>query len=270
MADSASYMNSLEGGVGNFMSIIRYAGKSDPGLVRPNNEDNWCTVPLTGANRSGRQGYLLAVADGLGGHAAGETASRIACETLVTSFRPEDGPYDPGGLPQQLETVIRRAHATILDHARENMEFRGMGTTISVLILLCGRLLIGHVGDSRIYRVRRGSIEQLTRDHTQVQHLLDTGQLTPEAASAHPMRHVLKQALGANDTLQEVYTRRDSIEAGDIFLLCTDGLHDMLGNREICDILLAAEEPDAACRHLISAALKAGGKDNVTALVARI
>jgi len=249
---------------------ISSAGKTDIGLKRKNNEDRYLIIDNkdTGYDFY-RLGKMFAVADGMGGHLAGETASRMACDALLAYYNEgsAENHLSPENLSIRLENVIHTASKQISDFAYENREYAGMGTTLSVLILHKENALIAHVGDSRIYRVRGDEFKQLTTDHTQVQEMVDMGQLTLEEAAYHPLRHILTHAVGRETGSGTVYTCIEQLQEKDVFLLCSDGLHDMMSDVEIKKVFLKGPSPQAACEKLVAQALKHGGKDNVTVVV---
>ncbi|MFO7558588.1 MAG: Stp1/IreP family PP2C-type Ser/Thr phosphatase [Desulfobacterales bacterium] len=247
---------------------ISSAGKTDIGLKRKNNEDRYLILDDKVSGYSvDRLGSMFAVADGMGGHLAGETASRMACDALLAYYQEADNHLSPEKRLARLAEMIQAASKKISDFAFENKAYAGMGTTLSVLVLHQENSLIAHVGDSRIYRLRGNEFKQLTTDHTQVQELVDMGQLTLEEAVYHPLRHILTQAVGREQGSGAIYTRMEKLQKKDVFLLCSDGLHDMMSDDEIKKILLQNPSPKAACEKLVAVALKHGGKDNVTAAV---
>lgn len=232
------------------------AAVSDRGRVRDSNEDSALELPDRG---------LFAVADGMGGHAAGEVASRLAVETLEERLSADDS------LPsaEQLTGAVRGANRSILRDADENPERSGMGTTLTALALEAdGRWRIGHVGDSRAYLYRDGELRQLTTDHSWVGRRVASGELTREEARRHPMSSVLERALGTSRDV-EVDLEEGRAEAGDLFLLCSDGLSDMLPHDELESLLAPDGDPAEAADHLVSAANRAGGRDNVTVVLVR-
>ncbi len=221
--------------------------------TRQRNEDSLGVHPDAG---------LLVVADGLGGHAAGDVASRMAVDVV------EAAAVDEG---QTLAQALRAAHAALIEAGRDGRGAPGMGTTC-VACQLHGRLLeIAWVGDSRLYRMRDGRLEQLSRDHSYVQSLVDAGELTVEAAATHPQRHVLAQCLGgaAADGI-EVEAQTIPAEPGDRLLLCTDGLTGELADARIAELLAAEADDGRAAQALVDASLAAGGHDNVTVIVATV
>lgn len=252
---------------------VRYCAKSDVGLRRHNNEDHSLIVDPSGNHENLKElGLTFVIADGIGGHAAGEIASRTACEELVSAYyrddllRQEHADIHEWKM-RKLEQAIRSAHNKIIDLATESVELRGMGTTLSALVLTEGKALIGHVGDSRIYRRRDNASERMTIDHTRSQSLIDMGQILPEEVNSLCYGHILTHALGGYDALTDVFTRIEDVQDGDLFLLCTDGLHGFVTDSEIERILLTHSLPQTACDELVQAALRKGGYDNVTVIV---
>ncbi len=227
--------------------------RTDVGRTRQRNEDSL---------RVHRDAGLLVVADGMGGHAAGDVASRMAAE-VVESAAVDDG--------QTLAQALRLAHEALIEAGREGRGAPGMGTTC-VACRLHGRLLeTAWVGDSRLYRMRGGRLEQLSRDHSCVQSLVDAGELAAEAVATHPQRHVLAQCLGgAAPEGMEVEAETIAAEPGDRLLLCTDGLTGELPDARIEELLAAEADDRRAAQALVDAALAAGGHDNVTVIVATI
>jgi PPM family protein phosphatase len=235
---------------------IDFAGRTHPGHVRARNEDALLQRPERG---------LFAVADGMGGHAGGDIASRIAIDVL------DERLTDPSGdTASQLHATMRAAHDAILKAARADRALTGMGTTLTALQIDAGeRCTLAHVGDSRAYRLRAGSLDQLTRDHTWVQQQVDAGLLSPDQARSHPYASMLTCALGVEAAALDVEIFDWIAEPGDIVLLCTDGLVARLDDDAVRSILIGHPKLDAAADALIGAANAAGGPDNSTvALVA--
>jgi len=256
----------------NFYSAIKSCGKTDIGLFRKNNEDSYLIVdPGNEAYDVSHSGLLFAVADGMGGHAAGEVASKMACEGLLeyyeSSIDQETGSSDLVFRLEQLRRVIDKTNEEIYQYAQTYPEFSGMGTTLSVLVLFPEFGIIGHVGDSRIYRFRNRSLKQLTVDHTEVQAMIDTGHLTPEEAVVHPFRHALLQALGTMADLETIDTGIESVQPGDLYLLSTDGLHDSISDEDIKQTLGETGDIHMACERLTDLALKKRGRDNITLII---
>ena len=242
------------------MSTLYFAtaAKSAVGLVRSGNEDSALT------SRS-----LIAVADGMGGHAAGEVASRIAISTLAEESQAfTNKEIDIESADDLFSTSLQVIDTTISEYAIENPELAGMGTTLSALFLREGAVAALHVGDSRIYRLRGSSFEQLSTDHTVIQELLDQGRITPADVATHPQRSVLTQVLmgdGRNQPSLSIY----EVKADDRFLLCSDGLTTVLSDKEIKSIL-KGKARGAAVDALVDAAYINGAPDNVTVIVADV
>lgn len=235
-----------------------HAARTDVGRVRTQNEDAYLAVPEAGA---------FAVADGLGGHAAGEVASRLAVRVLADHVGPTGPDRSPEVARKTLLAALRESNRVILEEAGRDPALRGMGTTLTALLLADDRAwAIGHVGDSRAYRLRGGSLERLTRDHTVVQQLVERGRLTEEQARVHPRSSVLTRALGIEREVEaELYDGR--ARAGDRFLLCSDGLTAMVPEDRIQELLEEAGDPSEVADRLVGAANQAGGADNITVLV---
>ena len=219
------------------------------GKVRYNNEDSLIVI----------EPETYAVADGMGGASAGEVASQMLVETVKNFLSKSARPWDENILAQ----AILLANDKILNTARRHEEYHGMGTTATILSLDGGRAYFAHVGDSRIYLLRNNSFQQLTEDHSYVETLVRRGELTAEEARVHPMKNVLTQAVGAVTNLH-IDKANFPVEREDIFLLCTDGLTNMVDDAAVVKILQTAKNPADA---LIEAALDAGGRDNVSVIV---
>lgn len=255
---------------------VRHCEKSDIGLQRHNNEDSFLVVDQH-CNHYDLQKYgmLFVIADGLGGHAAGEIASKMACEEAVSGYYADDLIF-PDNVDevelrlQKLEKTIRSAHNKIINFARQQEKLRGMGTTLSVLVLANDQALIAHVGDSRIYRCRNNSCEKMTVDHTQNQAFIDIRHPPLEHEENRYYGRILTQVLGGYDDLLTVFTKVEKVQSGDVFLLCTDGLHDLLTDSEIQEILIENSLPQTTCDKLVQAAISKGGHDNVTVIVIQL
>jgi protein phosphatase len=235
------------------MRLGESAGRTDPGRVRRRNEDSFVLDPP-----------LFAVADGMGGAQAGEVASRLT----AAAFR-EYHEADRLAPDERLQAIIQEANRRIYERARSDAGVSGMGTTVTAALLTGGRVTLGHVGDSRAYRIRDGELEQLTDDHSLVGDLMRSGRLTPEEAEAHPQRSVITRALGTDPDV-DVDTMSVEAAPGDVFLLCSDGLTTMVGDDDILGILAAAPSLDDAARELVRAANTGGGEDNVTVVLFRV
>jgi len=235
--------------------MTKYALLSDIGVERSNNEDNAAVDLDLG---------LFIVADGMGGHAAGEVASRIAVEATLSAVRSRPRPKRLRDEGEVLLQALHDANAAVVREAEERGTL-GMGTTLSAVFLRRRSAVIAHVGDSRIYSLAKKGITQLTVDHTLVQAMVQQGVLTAEQAQTHPDKHVLTQAIGTLGRLEpQVLQLR--VPARGRLLLCSDGLHDALSPDEI-DRLARAEDLDEAARALVARANELGGHDNVTVLL---
>ncbi|MBW0105845.1 PP2C family serine/threonine-protein phosphatase [Pseudonocardia sp. KRD291] len=237
---------------------LRSAIGSDVGRRRTSNQDSGATT-----------GRLLVVADGMGGHAHGEVASAVTVSALTeldARLPPDLSDVD---LAEELSNALVAATDNLEQQALADPDMRGMGTTVVSLLLTGEHLALAHIGDSRIYRLRAGSLEQLTHDHTMVQQLVDEGQITPEEALVHPRRSVLMRAL-STDHEPEPDLDRVPIEAGDRFLLCSDGVTAVLGDDALQETLGSEDDPGAAVARLIELANEGGGPDNITAIVADV
>jgi PPM family protein phosphatase len=241
---------------------VRYSARSDVGRVRTENEDSY---GLFSHNEvAGQAEYLFVVADGMGGHARGEEASRIAVETVRDRFF--SIPTEPA--PERLLLAFQEANREIYRLAHNGAQHQTMGTTCTALALVQGRIYIVHVGDSRVYRINKHGIEQLTVDHTLVEGLRREGVLTAEEAAHHPRRHALTRAIGTDPDVQPDVLPSLPANRGDVYLLCSDGLDEVPAS-EIKRVVLSYE-PDEACERLIRMANERGGKDNVTVLVVSV
>lgn len=231
---------------------------TDKGAVRPGNEDRVAYAPRQ--DKDGRfAGAVAIVSDGMGGHAAGEVASEIAVEVLVRGFWASAAPP-----AERLLACAHEANAAILAAADDNPELRGMGATLTALAFMEGRAFLVHVGDSRAYLLRDGALNQLSDDQTYVAKLVREGAITPEEAKTHPESHVILQALGTGRAIVPAIDPEGiALEAGDRFILCSDGLTNMVEDEHIRRIVLALE-PQAACEALIRDAIRAGGFDNIS------
>jgi protein phosphatase len=236
-------------------------GLTDVGRRRENNQDRL----LLDAERG-----VYAVADGMGGHAAGEVASHIAIEALSEAVDGNRLGRDAANTQEtanRLESAFLEGNRRICESVVTRGEWRGMGTTIVALVALEDRVVIGHVGDSRAYVLRDDELQRLTNDHSWVCEQVRLGLLTDEEAKRHPMRNIITRALGNREEL-EVETTEEPVRPGDVFLLCSDGLNSMLGDDEIREILdQHRDDPEKACRALVDAANEQGGEDNVTVVI---
>ena len=250
---------------------LSWAVRTDPGLRRSSNEDSYCTRADLG---------LFVVADGMGGHVAGEVASRIAVETIQTFIAETAGadknrtwpfPFEPtislDG--NRLKAAFRLANRQIANAMTDAVDLRGMATTASALLASRERACVAHVGDSRIYVLRSGTLEQITSDHSWVEEQVRAGTMTPTAARQHPWRNVVTRALAGGDD-PEIDIVELSPKPGERFLLCSDGLFTVVPHDTIVRLLAERVALEAVCEHLIAAANDAGGPDNVTTLVIEV
>ena len=234
------------------LRVVEYEGLSDVGRQREANEDSYVV-----------SGPVFVVADGMGGAQAGEVASRTAAEV----FEETDG---GSGTPEErLTRLTREANRRIHDLSRRDATRRGMGTTLTAAMLTEGGLSVGHVGDSRAYRLRGGELTQLTHDHSLVAELQRSGQLTAEAAEHHPQKSIITRALGPEPDV-EVDAHTHAARDGDVYLLCSDGLTGMVSDDEMGAILRGSENLREATEALVRAANQSGGKDNITVVLFRV
>ena len=274
---------------GSSRVVVDVAAVSDRGLVREENEDHYLVVcvrrsietlltnlletPVSA--RADEVGYGFVVADGMGGPAGGEVASQMAIQTLVSLALQEPdwvfgtSPKDTRRRVQHMAKRWERVQKSIRARGDREPALGQMGTTMVTAVSLGTRLVIGHIGDSRLYVFRRGQLHQLTRDHTLVQMMVDLGELTLEEAATHPRRDMLMRSFSAGGDASQGDFQQAMLLDGDQLLLCTDGLTDMVDNETIRSVLRQAASADEACQLLLAAALKNGGKDNVTIALAR-
>lgn len=245
---------------------IRSSGLTDVGLKRDGNEDSFSTNDANG---------LYIVADGMGGHLAGEVASRIAVEMINNCFQrwtKEEAPLEEiYGLPDgslsvpgnYLSSSIRLANRVVFEMAAEYEQYHGMGTTVASIHVSPDLIVAANAGDSRIYVIRDGEIERLSRDHTIVSEQVEQGLMTIDEAETSPLKHVLTRNLGSSDEVEpEVFEIEPS--RGDRFVLCSDGLTDLVSDQEILDMTVEANDPKELCRDFVNTALRRGGHDNTT------
>jgi serine/threonine protein phosphatase PrpC len=245
---------------------MEQASRSDIGCERDNNEDSCSYWEPGGDTELERKGCLAIVADGMGGHEGGQEASRIAVESIEEVYT--SGSNDDPQL--LLVNGFKLAEQRILEYAVAHPKLQGMGTTATAVALFPTHLYYAHVGDSRLYLVRAGAISRLTRDHSYVGRLVESGVITPEEADGHPQRHILTAALGTGaETAPDVPGGDVSLRPGDILVLCTDGLWSVVADEEIQQTV-ADRSPADACSALVDLARQRGGPDNITVQVLRI
>ncbi len=248
---------------------IEVAGETNVGMKRAHNEDNFSII---------EEGGLYIVADGMGGHASGEVASKMAVDSLKEFF--ESTANDPertwpykmdrsrGYEENRLITGIKLANLRIYESAQRDSRQRGMGTTIVSLFAVEDGVYVAHVGDSRVYRVRDGKIEQLTEDHSLLNDYIKMRRLTPEEIANFPHKNVIVRALGMKDTVK-VDTRYEQPRAGDVYVLCSDGLCGPISDDEILELVVEHQDLRTAASKLIERANSNGGPDNITVVLAR-
>jgi PPM family protein phosphatase len=268
---------------------VTFGAMSHAGLVRPNNEDHFLIGRLCRIGdvittnlpdgyvppRFEQTAYAFAVADGMGGAAAGEIASALALSlgtslTLDASqWHMQLDPRTTSDLSEKVSEFFRLIDRALTERGQNDPGLTGMGTTLTVAYSVGLDALVFHIGDSRAYLWRESSLRQITRDETLAQAMADAGQIPAEAVSTHPMRHVLTRAMGASTGRADAVISPVRLEAGDCLLMCTDGLTDMLSDARIADVLAREEHPQKAAEALIAATLEAGGRDNVTVVIGR-
>ena len=253
-------------------TTFSWAVSSDPGLRRTSNEDSFCSRPDLG---------LYIVADGMGGHVAGEVASRVAVEAIQAFIQETAGadknrtwpfPFEPALslAANRLKAAFRLANRRIASTIADSQDLRGMATTASAILAGADALCVAHVGDSRVYVLQNGALHQITHDHSWVEEQVRAGTLTPTAARQHPWRNVVTRALSGGED-PEVDVTEINPARGERYLLCSDGLFSVVGDERIAAILADRSIPlEQVSARLISAANAAGGPDNITALVLEV
>jgi serine/threonine protein phosphatase PrpC len=238
---------------------LKVSGKTDVGMIRSGNEDSF---------QVDEERRVFIVADGMGGHAAGEVASEMAVQIVMREIKDVSDLSD-GSATKMLGEALKLANRAIHDRTITEVDKQGMGTTASVLMLQGSRYLIGQVGDSRVYLLRDGALKQVTKDHSYVQEQVDLGNLTPEQARYHPYSNVITRCVGASPEVEpDVYT--GEARTGDIFLVASDGLTGMVDDRRLAQLLMSRAEPERKVQSLIAEANGRGGLDNITAIVVQV
>jgi protein phosphatase len=267
---------------------VKTFGITDRGTVRSSNEDQFLIAELTKAMKvwqtslpepkakvGDEHAHLFLVADGMGGHQAGERASAIAVAAIehftLNTFRWFFASDHAGAqkVLAQFQSAVKEADAKILEEAAGHPELKGMGTTVTMAFHLGTQLCLVHAGDSRAYLHRGGELHQLTQDHTLTAELVKQGTIKQDEAAGHRFRHVITNVVGGPELGVKVEARAFELEAGDRVLLCSDGLTEMVSDHDIAAVLDTAAEPEAAARSLLAQALAAGGRDNITVVIAR-
>jgi protein phosphatase len=243
---------------------IELSAAVDRGRTRSNNED---AVALD------EEVALGVLADGMGGYNAGEVASSMATAFIRTELgrwlREAQIHASGNEVRRAMDICVDNANRAIFNAANANPQYAGMGTTLVVAVFRENQLLVGHVGDSRAYRLRGGRLQQITRDHSLLQEQIDAGLITPEQAAFSTNKNLVTRAVGVEDTVL-LETHQHEVQPGDSYLLCSDGLSDMLDDAAIAQLLQTHDSPTTACQALIDAANEAGGKDNISVILARV
>ena len=267
---------------------VKTFGLTDRGTVRQTNEDQFLIAELSKSMRvlqtslpeprvqfGDECAHLFLVADGMGGHQAGERASALAVAAIenftLNTFRWFFDPDNAGAqkVLAQFQSAVKQADARILEEGVEHPELKGMGTTVTMAFQLGTQLCLVHVGDSRAYLHRDGGLHQLTQDHTLTADMVRLGTIRQDQVAGHHLRHVITNVVGGNELGVRVEARAFEVRAGDRLLICSDGLTDGVSHEGIAAALDANVEPEAAARRLLALAVDAGGRDNITVVVAR-
>ncbi|MCL2164273.1 MAG: Stp1/IreP family PP2C-type Ser/Thr phosphatase [Oscillospiraceae bacterium] len=245
---------------------MKFGGKSDKGLHRTKNEDAYCIIDQT--EKSGT--VVLAVADGMGGHKAGNVASTMAIESIETFYK--ENPIDTAGavdfssITERLGDTIRDTNESIYERSVTDPECEGMGTTLTVAVIAKENAALAHIGDSCAYHFHDGKMSKITTDHTYVEELVKRGTLSREEALIHPQRNYITKVVGCFDIIVPDFYSVD-LAPEDRVLLCSDGLNKMLNDEDILQIVCGFDDPELICTKLIEAANLKGGLDNITAVV---
>ena len=242
---------------------FEFFSQTDTGRVRTNNEDAVALEESCG---------VAVLADGMGGYAAGEVASGMACDFIKSELgrwlHEAAANASDGDVKRAMDICVDNANRAIFSAANSNPTYAGMGTTLVLAVFRSGRLLMGHIGDSRAYRLREGRIQQITKDHSLLQEQIDAGILTPEQAQFAANKNLVTRALGVED-LVLMETHLHDIQSGDIYLMCSDGLSDMLRDSQIAEIMSAHANLPEMGAALVQAANDAGGRDNIAVVLVR-
>jgi len=240
--------------------------QSDIGCQRENNEDSFGYWEPQDDEQFQRKGRLAVVADGMGGYEGGQEASRLAVETIISSY----GDFEGDGPQEALAAALQTAHEQVRHYGLEHPQLRGMGTTCTTVAIVQDFLYFVHVGDTRLYLIRDGHITQVTRDHSYVGRLVEAGMLSREDAEKHPQRNILTAALGTStDLIMDSPGRPEPLQSGDALVICSDGLWGQVRDPEILQALAGKSAEDAG-RSLIQLARERGGPDNITIQILRL
>ncbi len=268
--------------------VVRSFGMTDRGHVRPSNEDHFLIAELARTlqvrqtslkqeeSRSARiRGHVFIVADGMGGHVAGEVASALSLLSIEAFLLNSLKRFstlkcsEEATVLDEFESAVRQADARLFEEAAQHPELMGMGTTLTMALALRRCLFVAHAGDSRCYLYSAGQLRQVTHDDTAVAEMVRQGILSKEEASRHSYRNIVTNVLGGHERGVHVEVQRLDLQPGDVVLLCSDGLSGMVSDEQIATILQDEPDPERACRRLVAAANDGGGKDNITAIVVR-
>jgi protein phosphatase len=251
--------------------MIQYAYQTDRGSIRLHNEDA-LIIRTFDRNPEGfdieSYGSLFTIADGMGGHNAGEIASNMACQAMLKYYhRPG---VNENTMWDYLKGIFYQTNENVLMQSLKIVDFNGMGTTLTTLVIRKQKAWIAHVGDTRVYIIRGHDMDQVTQDHTEIQSMLDQGLFSQEEVKQCRARNILSQAIGVDNRLR-VFTWAEVIQPEDMFLLCSDGLYDMLSNDQIFSIIQShPNQLQRACRELIEKAKRAGGADNISLILVKV
>lgn len=245
---------------------MTFGSASDVGVVREENQDCLGKFPEESLDVSAPPGLLFVVADGMGGHRGGRVASQLAVQAMSEAYFAANSSES---IAARLRSAIDAANKRIYEYSLEHPNLNGMGTTCVALVLAGGQVCLAHVGDSRVYRIRNKKIEQLTEDHTKVAEMERRGILTKDEARMHPERSQLYRALGIRPQMEVDINESVDLKPGDYFVLCTDGLSNMVEDDEINEIVLK-HPPQEACEALVELANQRGGYDNITVEIVQI
>jgi len=237
--------------------------KSHKGMVREINED-FCDVVIG----SSLMKAAFIIADGMGGHSAGEIASKMAVEYISEKIKENEKNFAEDSINEFLRDIIKEANDIIYEKSKVPGPFLGMGTTLIIAIFLSQNLYLGHVGDSRVYLIRNGEIKQLTTDHSYVEELVKNGSLSRTEAERHPKKNIITRAIGCFESVEADICTYE-VYKGDIFILCTDGLTNMLTDDMILEIVSKNDDPQISCAELVDEANNNGGEDNITVIIIR-
>ena len=240
---------------------MRFAAGTDTGLIRNSNEDSYRIIP-----ESSRNPCVVIIADGMGGHNCGEVASRMTVD-YISEFIERSGSqlFSCPDIGEEIRKQVGEVNTAVFEASLASPEASGMGTTLTMAVIVGTRVTVAHVGDSRLYMACSDTMRQMTQDHSYIEELIKNGTLTREEAERHPRKHVITRAIGSSKDL-EVDILDFEAQKGDVLLLCTDGLTNMICENEIYSIIKNSE-PQKACEQLIEAAKTKGGEDNITVIV---